>query len=216
MILRTILMAGLLGTCAVNAWGTAANPDQTPLRKALEKHLSKEGNVCLGKFDWPIDVSEQDFKLATRDARQMPVLEKLGLVSSSDASVQRVRDEVQETVAVKRYQLTDAGRKFYIDKDEMTEGVGGGMVEHHKDFCAVKLRLDKIIRADETTATDNTKQATLTYTYRVVTAASWIHDPEAQKVFPMIDRVIKGERNMELEQRMRLGKDGWVAVGRTD
>jgi hypothetical protein len=207
-----VITLGLLAANA-NAWASASAPapDQKALRYALEKYLAKQGHVCLGKFDWPIDVTQQDFQHNARDAVQMPVLEKLGLVTSTVGEAQRVvNDEgAKETVPVKRYELTPTGRKSYLDKDT-TRGSGAAQIEHHKDLCAAKLTLDKIVRWDESQAAD-VRGGTLFYTYRV-TAAPWVLTPDAQKVFPMVDRIIKGEGTLQLAQRMQLSKEGWIAV----
>ena len=215
-----ITLVATLSLLTANAWATASTPapdqdpapDRTALRHALEKYLAKQGHVCLGKFDWPIDVSQQDFQHNARDAVQMPVLEKLGLVTSTVGEAQRVvNDEgAKETVPVKRYELTPIGRKSYLDKDT-TRGPGAAQIEHHKDLCAAKLTLDKIVRWDESQSTADVRAGTLFYTYHV-TAVPWALNADAQKVFPMVDRVIKGEGTLQLAQRMQLGKDGWIAI----
>jgi hypothetical protein len=214
MISGTALMTvGVLVVgCAAAPAKVAAGSSHKELQRALDGYLAKQGNVCLGKFDWPVVVSERDFRLGTRDAVQMPVLEKLGLVTSTSSIQQRVRDEVEETVSVKRYELTEAGRKYYLDKASTTEAPGGGKLEHHKDLCAAKLSLDKVVGWSKPTDSPGSRQVTLTYTYHV-SAAEWTADPDAQRVFPMLDRIIKGEGTMQLEQRMLLARDGWVAVG---
>ncbi len=95
-------------------------PSQAKLASALEKYLAQQGNLCLGKFDWPIDVSQIDFETGTRDAVQMPVLEKLGLVTSTDTSVVRRQEDEQKTVPAKRYDLTEIGKKFYLSREATT------------------------------------------------------------------------------------------------
>jgi cytochrome c peroxidase len=187
--------------------------DDVAQRQALKKYLGAQGHVCVGKFDWPIEVSQQDFQHNARDAVQMPVLEKLGLVTSTVASAQRVvgDDGATETIPVKRYELTEAGRRSYVDKDITTRGPGAAPIEHHKDLCAAKLTIDKIVRFDESLSTAGVHQGTIFYTYHV-TAMPWALSADAQKVFPMVARIIKGEGILQLEQRMQLGTDGWVVL----
>jgi hypothetical protein len=209
----TLVTTLILLAANANAWASpsAPAPDQKALRHALEQYLAKQGHVCLGKFDWPIDVSQQDFQHNARDAVQMPVLEKLGLVTSTVAEAQRVvnDDGAKETIPVKRYELTRVGRKSYLNKDT-TRGSGAAQVEHHKDLCAAKLTLDKIVRWDESQSAE-VRGGTLFYTYHV-TAVPWALTADAQKVFPMVDRIIKGEGTLQLAQRMQLGKEGWIAI----
>jgi hypothetical protein len=187
--------------------------DDVAQRQALKKYLGAQGHVCVGKFDWPIEVSQQDFQHNARDAVQMPVLEKLGLVTSTVASAQRVvgDDGATETIPVKRYELTEAGRRSYVDKDITTRGPGAAPIEHHKDLCAAKLTIDKIVRFGESLSTAGVRQGTIFYTYHV-TAMPWALSADAQRVFPMVARIIKGEGTLQLEQRMQLGTDGWVVL----
>ena len=209
-MMRKITTIALLSALSANAWAggpaptPAAGPDPTALHRELVKYLAKQGQLCLGKFDWPIDVSQQDFQENTRDAVQMPVLEKLGLVTSTVAETPRlgIDDNAVHTVAVKRYELTQAGRKSYVEKD-----ITRGQVQHHKDLCVAKLSLDKIVRWEPT----ELGQGTVFYTYHV-TAVPWALSADALKVFPMIDKIIKGEGTLQLSQRMQLIKEGWIAV----
>ena len=84
-----VAVAWCIGATA--GFAAPTQPNRTAVTIALRDYLAKQGNFCLGKFDWPIDVSERDFQMGTRDAVQMPVLEKLGLVVSSEVSVKRKR-----------------------------------------------------------------------------------------------------------------------------
>jgi hypothetical protein len=83
--------------------------------------------------------------------------------------------------------------------------------EHHKDLCAAKLTLDRIVRFEESLSTAGVRQGTIYYTYHV-TAMPWALSADAQRVFPLVARIIKGEGTLQLEQRMQLGTDGWTAL----
>jgi hypothetical protein len=187
-------------------------PNKKVLETALKQYLAKQGDLCVGKFDWPIDVSQRDIEMRSRDAIQMPVMEKLGLVmSSSGTTIRKGEGDAEESVLVKRYTLTDAGKKFYVRREMITVISSGKKIAHQGDFCAAKLSLDKIVRWDQPKVIGDTTETTATYTYKVA-AADWTKDPEMQKVFPMIDRIIKGQGSMELKQRVRLTKNSWTAV----
>ncbi len=82
---------------------------------------------------------------------------------------------------------------------------------HHHDFCAGKLSLKKIVRWDKPTVEGNVAQTTVTYTYKF-SPAQWANDEDIRKVFPMVDRIIKGEGSMPLQQRLQLAGKSWVAV----
>ena len=92
---------------------------------------------------------------------------------------------------------------------------GGAKVKHRGDFCAAKLSLDRIIGWDELKPDAGRREMVVTYTYRIA-AAPWTRNAEIQKVFPMVDRVIKGEGTMQLKQRFRLTEGGWAAVSLWD
>ena len=49
--LGLLCLSGLAGAMNTN------EPNQKNLKTALEKYLEQQGDFCLGKFDWPIDVS---------------------------------------------------------------------------------------------------------------------------------------------------------------
>jgi hypothetical protein len=208
---KIVLTAGLMCISSAAICANPTEPSQTILAAALGKHLAQQGDFCLGKFDWPIDVSAPDFEMRTRDAVQMPVLEKLGLVISTNGSALRKEGEAEESVQVKRYALTEAGKKFYLDKETSSTTSSGNKVVHHGDFCAGKLSLDKLVQWDKPTMVGEHQETTVTYTYKIA-AAEWTHDPELQKVFPMVDRILKGEGIMQLKQRFRLSGKSWIAV----
>jgi hypothetical protein len=175
---------------------------------ALRAYLAERGELCLGKNEWPIDVTEREAELGTRDAKQMPVLERLGIVSSTDAVAQRKSEEEVYSVRVKRYELTAAGRTFYHPRNVKN---AQGNVVRSSDLCAAELSLDQIKNSQVTTAANGQQSAVLWYTYRVA-PAPWTADPEVQRVFPMVARVIHGAGKDELREEVTLGKDGWVAV----
>jgi hypothetical protein len=181
------------------------------LRPALKKYLKEHGDLCLGKFDWPIGVSESDRQMGTRDAVQMPVLEKMGLVASSKGSEKRKDGDGEKVVSVTRYELTGKGKKFYLPRETTHVSADGKKTVRHGDFCAGKISLDAIVGWDTPRTVDGQLETTVAYTYKI-SAAAWTRDPEARKVFPMVDRIIKGQGTMQLQQPFRLMRDGWIAV----
>jgi hypothetical protein len=108
---KKILLASALAACACVAQGASPNPSQKSLKPAVEKYLKEKGDFCLGKFNWPVIVTELDRQGRTNDAIQMPVLENIGLVASSSAP---------NDPTAKSYELTDEGKKYYIVKKAVT------------------------------------------------------------------------------------------------
>ena len=217
-IMKFLFAAGVLFasfSCLAMA-ATSTKPQSTPTAKpsaqaaALRNYLQQRGDLCLGKFDWPIDVKASDFAAPTRDAVQMPVLESLGLVSSSDGRVaMHKEDDTEEQVPAKRYELTRVGKMFYLNRDSTS--AGGKPVVHHGDLCAGKLSLDKVASWTQTISDAGQTEATASYTYRFA-PAQWTRFPEALKAFPMIDRIEQGEGKLQMTQRFHLVDGVWVAM----
>ncbi|HEY6475163.1 MAG TPA: hypothetical protein VI456_01195 [Polyangia bacterium] len=200
MLLGLILSSALAG-CGDRRAPTAAN-----FARGLNDYLRVRGDLCLGlgKDQWPIDVWPASPAAHDRNALQMPVLEKLGLVSSSDAVAETTTEMGTRRTAVRRYQLTEAGRAFYRQRPGLagTPGVS--------DFCVAKLTLDQVASWQLTERGNGAKGALVHYTYRV-DPAPWTANPDARRVFPMVDRVIRGAGSAELEEGFTLTADGWVA-----
>lgn len=187
-----------------------AKPTSSAQATILRHYLQQRGDLCLGKFDWPIDVKASDFEARTRDAVQMPVLESLGLVSSSDGSVSMYKEDgSKEWVPAKRYELTRVGKMFYLKRDSIS--AGGKPVVHHGDLCAGKLSLDKVVSWTQTASDAGQAEATASYTYKFA-PAQWARFPEALKAFPMIDRIEQGEGKLQMTQRFHLVDGVWVAT----
>lgn len=78
----------------------------------------------------------------------------------------------------------------------------------------VRLTLDQIVTRESPRRAGESQETLVSYTYKI-SAAEWTRDPSARKVFPMLDRIIKGAGTQKLQQRLKLTKEGWVAVSPT-
>jgi len=187
-------------------------PDRPDLTAGLTQFLSQHGDLCLGKFDWPIDVDIQAFAQKTRDAVQMPVLEQLGLVKSSDGTIPMHREDGgTDNMPAKRYELTDEGKKYYLVRETRLRRSDGQEIVHQGDLCAGHFRLDKITSWDSPTMVHGQPETLVSYTYKF-SPAPWARRPEALKVFPMVNQIIKGEGTLNLKQRMRWSDSHWIEV----
>ena len=201
---------GLYTLCliALGACTPAANREN--FTQGMNAYLAKRGDLCLAKYDWPVDVTPAEFAAGSRNAVQMPVLQKLGLVDVFEASVEAKTDKAVVPTKVKRYQLTESGKKYYLTRELRTLASDGSKTVHQGDFCVAKLSLDKIVAWDPPTNDSARRETVVTYTY-TVEAAPWLQDPGAKRVFPMVDRVVQGARVAQLQEAFALTKDGWVA-----
>jgi hypothetical protein len=193
-----LLTAGALAAGQVHAATPAMN--QQVLKIAVVKYLEQKGNFCLGKFNWPIAVSDADRRSPSNDALQMPVLEKLGLVAAGTG----------EDPGIKLYDLTAEGRKYYQLKT--VHGQNEKPADRPGDFCAAKLALDRVIAWEPPQIVDGEPHTTLKYTYRVASAAPWTSDADVKRVFPMIRRIMDGAGSMQLSQTFALRDRRWVAI----
>jgi hypothetical protein len=200
-------------------------PSQAMLTPAVKKYVNEHGDLCVGKFTWPRFVTEQDVHAGTNDALQLPVLERLGLLESTEVSSIRVTPAAGAPAAagsapaaaaepvgpVKRYSLTAKGRKYYLEKKRTTLGAHDQLVEHDADLCVARLSLDKVVKWTAPEEAHGHVETVVSYTYKIK-SADWMADPEARKVFPIVDRIIRGEGNAMMTATVRLQDGKWVPV----
>src|ERR1700679_3138300 len=88
MTLKTLMIAagaaGALMGMSGPLQADMAQPSERELTRAVTHYLSDHGDLCVGKFTWPRVVTHQDQLARTNDAVQLPVLERLGLVESTE------------------------------------------------------------------------------------------------------------------------------------
>ncbi|KAF3999247.1 hypothetical protein [Glaciimonas immobilis] len=206
----------LIGTVcilAVTGCSTKSDANLQNMTVGMNTYLEKKGDLCLAKYTWPIDVSQHDIDTKGRNALQMPVLEKVGLVRLSIASVDLKESETDtlHKVDVKRYDLTDAGKKYYLTKEMRSQIADGSVQVHQGDFCAAKLSLDKVVGWKMLKTANDQQEAVVTYTYKIE-AAPWTEDAAVRQVFPMVARIVGGAGVMELQESFHKTDEGWIAV----
>jgi len=201
----SVAAALLLSFFAVAGCRDKRAPTERNFARGLNDYLAVQGDLCLGleKDRWPIDVWPGSWAAHDRNALQMPVLQKLGLVSASDATVESPSG-APTRVPVHRYQLTDAGRAATRTRPGLAGNPG------IEDLCVAKLTLDTVKSWKVVDRGAGPKSAIVHYTYHA-DPVPWINDPDARRVFPMVDRVIRGAGSAELEEGFTLTAEGWVA-----
>ena len=162
--------------------------------------------LCLAMYDWPIDLTEAEAGAQTRHAVQLPVFEKLGLAKSTILPTAKSADNPDG--AFKRYELTDEGRKYYGQHAHTSRD---GTV-HKNDFCVARLSVAKVESWEIDSHDAQHPAATVSYTYNIE-PAPWMQDADAQRVLPMVAKVIKGAGGgLQMHQGFTLADKGWVAV----
>lgn len=211
----------LVGACRHRPDVTAAN--LANFTAAMNAYLQSRGDLCIGRAEWPVDVTLADVTARTRDAVQMPVLERLGLV---DAAV------LSGASQVTRYRLTENGRQQYLERGTHRPVSAEGPNRGDADFCVAHLSLDRIVgweihpgerkverarnlendpkSAPQAPAAAPPTDATLTYTFHVV-APAWTRDPAFERAFPAVSRVVRGAGVAQLTETLTLTPTGWTA-----
>jgi hypothetical protein len=202
-----LMVVSLAAISALSACAHKDEPDADALNAGMKTYLAERGDLCLAKTDWPIDVTQHEVDVGARNARQMPALERLGLVTSGVAEIDVDDEGTLHHMKVRRFMLTDAGRKFYIPRG--TKTVGGKAVPV-SDFCAAHLRLDKIV-GWKMQGAGAERQALVRYTYQV-DPAPWTADAEIQAVFPVVAGVVRNAGKAELQEAFRQLDSKWVAI----
>ncbi len=189
----------------------APKPDVTreSFGDGLVEYLHMRGDLCVDKPRWPIDVTELDQRQGTRDARQLPVLARLGVVSARAVTVRSKDDPRAAPTVVTRYELTALGRQSFIDRHTRKQ-VDLNDEEAQPDFCMARLSLAQIVSWELRPNDKAPTSATVSYTYDVE-APAWAHHPEVERVFPAVGRVIRGARQAQLTEGFTLTSTGWVA-----
>jgi hypothetical protein len=204
---------GAAGMAAVSQANTT-NPDQKQLTQAVKAFLADHGDLCMAKYSWPRDVIPGDDKTDPNDAVQLPVLERLGLVQSvaiPPPQTPTAAVGVQPAAPGKRYSLTEKGRKYYLQKKHTIIGRHDFVTEHEADFCVAHLTLDKVVKWSPPEPAHDHLETVVRYTYHVK-PADWMSEPDAQKVFPIADRIIRGDGVLMMSATVALQDGKWKPV----
>jgi hypothetical protein len=196
--------------------GGERQANQANFTAAMTTYLNQRGDLCLAKNRWPVDVTSAEFDSGnSRNAVQMPVLEKLGVVSSSTVTVEKVdEDGVKGSEPAKRYVLTDLGKQSYLTRAPHKRPTGDRFADAPQDLCAVHLTLDKVVGWEAANNPDkkgSAAETVVTFTYQARPVA-WANDPAARKVFPMVDTILRGAGTLQLKEAFVQGATGWEAV----
>lgn len=186
----------------------SAEANDANFTAAVNTYLARRGDLCVGRTAWPVVVTREEFAQGSRNSLQLPVLEKLHLVSSELVTVDAPDAKPGQHTQGRRYQLTEAGRQYFLPRPPHLHADGAGTGDH--DFCTAKLTLHKVVRWDPPKAGHDGKETVVSYTYDIA-PAPWTADPEARRVFPVIDRMVRGAGVLELKEAMVLTPRGWEA-----
>jgi|HubBroStandDraft_2_1064218.scaffolds.fasta_scaffold94893_1 hypothetical protein len=222
MNMKMWMMAATLAVAATGLTRAATvQPSPRDMTRAVKQFLAEHGDLCMAKYTWPRDVTAADRDAHSNDAVQLPVLERLGLVASTQiplpAPAVAISDAPASAPAAapvepdRRYSLTAKGRRYYLQKKRTTLNVHSEPVEHDADFCVARLSLDKVVKWTPPEQVHDHLQTVARYTYKIK-AAVWLSEPDARKVFPVVDRIIRGAGTLEMTATVQQQNGKWVPV----
>jgi len=224
-----VVMAGLLVgigglSQAALAPSVPTQPDRGALTRAVSEYLADHGDLCVGKFSWPRIVTPEDRETHSNDAVQLPVLEQLGLVESTEVPTPLAEGTAagaMETAAAnadaaaaepaRSYALTAKGRRYYLQKKHITLGIHDQAVLHDADLCVAHLTLDKVVKWTPPEVVHSQVETVVRYTYHVK-PVDWMTDRRAREVFPVVDRIIRGEGSLLMTVTVQRQDDHWRPV----
>jgi hypothetical protein len=186
-----------------------AEPSQKELTEAVKAFLVDHGDLCMAKYTWPRDVIPGYEDGDKNDEVQLPVLEHLGVVKSVE--VAPPPDASGDAKPYRRYSLTQMGKRYYVKKKRTTLGLHGTVLEHEADFCVAHLTLDKVFKWSPPEPVHDKLETVVKYTYHIK-AADWMSDPDAKKVFPVVDKIVRGDGSMLMSATVVLENGKWVPV----
>ena len=185
-------------------------PSKANFKQAINAYLEKNGRVCIPMAQkFPIDVAESNLNDHYGAASELTALEKACLVRSfrTMAEIKGMLDALRgpsKPQAVKRYELTDQGKKYFQQYPTLFGQAEG--------FCYGQERVGSIVKWDEPTTQGEYSATSVTYTYKIGELASWAQLPEIQRAFPIIKTTID-QANSDQVAGLHLTNSGWEVNG---
>jgi hypothetical protein len=128
--------------------------------------------LCLGiATKWPIDLQDSERGPGIVRGSEMAALEKVGRVRSHETETEYTPLSGTRPVKAKvlRYELTDDGKKFYLEKKAL---VLIGEKESRGDIGFGQQALDSVIKIEGPITVGDKKEVTLYYTYKIENLAN--------------------------------------------
>lgn len=214
----------ILATSVLLAVGCAKKEDvkaanETNFSNAIEQYLDKKGELCLGLNKFPIDLNKIEQRMNNSPfskAKRMEALEKNGLASGEQITIDSIGWNGKPTgskVDVKRYQLTEKGKKFYREKEVESISLGGPKTVMKGDLCFGQLALDKVVKWEGPMKFGDYQEAQIFYTYKINGLAEWANNSDMQASFSSVEHYVNGAKTKQDSHPVKLTNLGWEARG---
>lgn len=218
---KRVICTAVLGALVLAGCGSKQDANEKNFGAAISQYLDKKGELCLRLNKWPVDVTEMDLRMQktmpTGTAGQMEALAAIGLASGTDTEVDQIgmfdNKPTGHKFKIKRYVLTDAGKKFYSEKEVTQIGLGGAKKVMQGDICYGKKSLDKVVKWEGPMKFGDYQEANVKYLYKIDGLADWTKKPEFQTAFPYIAQIIDAAGKQEQQGGVKLTSLGWEPKG---
>jgi len=203
-----VFMASLV---ALSACNSARKPSDKTFTKAINEYLAKHGEACtvIGR-PFPIDIPRLEQNQQYEIGPKLMALEQAGLVQGVEttAVIHGMLDPLRGSTPpqpVKRYELSPEGRKYFQQIP--------GALGQTSGFCYGRKSVGSVVKWTEPATIGTSFQTGVTYTYRIVDAASWAQRPEVQQAFSDIRTTVNGQSKTIEVVGLQLTSKGWEVPG---
>jgi hypothetical protein len=108
--------------------------------------------------------------------------------------------------AVRRYQLTVEGRKYFQQVPTLLGKAGG--------FCYGQKTVDSVLKWGNPVTMGSISQVEVTYTYKFSNLAAWAERSDVKQAFPDIGAIVTGASKTHQIVGIQLTNNGWEVSGR--
>lgn len=220
--MRKILFVILCGTILLTGCGSKSDENKKNFSEAIEKYLDKKGDLCLNLKKWPVDINAYELKnikfSPSGRAAKMSALESIGFVSSSSVETEQKLSffgERTQKVVVKRYALTEMGKKYFHEKESEKQSNATDK-DSQGDICYGKQSLDEVVKWETALQLGDFKAINVKYLYNIDELAGWAKNSSIQAAFPFVKEEIDNAGNKKQSIDLKLTSDGWEVPGFDD
>lgn len=204
--MRRLILISLAGFLMLGGCRSEKKPNAANFTQAINQYLAKHGQECTFFAQiFPIDIPVSELKDQYGTAPQMSALEQAGLVrgSNTTAVMHGMMGALGPAAprSVRRYDLTDEGRKHFKVKPSILGQSGA--------FCYGQKTVDSIVSWTKPATMGSSTQSEVTYTYKVSDLAPWAKQVQVQQVFGDIRTTVSGISKAEETADLQLTNKGW-------
>jgi hypothetical protein len=201
MTKRHPIAAGFVGAClALSACSSNKKEATTEnFAKAVSSALECRDAQCYRIDDLPAEYPVAKIK-ALRGVSGGPdgleALAHAGVLIETDTTVKVGNVSADVRVPGKRFEKAEAGKEFIDDKGHL---------------CYGRLALDRIVSWTTPTATAGVSETVATYQYRLDGLPDWARQPDVQKAWPDIAKLVAGTGHTPMRMPLVQTEDGWIS-----